>query len=140
MTDVPMPRDRFEAILDAYGADPRRWPDAERAAAQAFAATDPAAPALLAAAADLDGAIHLAAPAPAGAALRDAIIASAKAAPPRRRSLWWAGAGLGAALAGAAAGAVTVGVMAPHVVNDLTVEQMASAATAFGDLDEGVLR
>ncbi len=71
--------------------------------------------------------------------LREAVIASAKITPPRR-SLWWAGAGLGAALAGAAAGAVTVGVMAPRVSNELTAEQMASAATAFGDLDEGVFR
>lgn len=140
MADVPMARDRFEAILDAYGADPRRWPDAERAAAQAFAAVDPEAPALLAAAADLDGAIHQAAPVPAEGPLREAIVASARSTPPRRRSLWWAGAGLGAALAGAAAGAVTVGVMAPRVSDELTVDQLASTATAFGDLDEGVLR
>lgn len=32
-----MDKTRFEAILAAYGADPRRWPEAERAAAQAFA-------------------------------------------------------------------------------------------------------
>lgn len=140
MAEVPMTGGRFEAILDAYGADPRRWPDAERAAALAFAAADSGAPALLAAAADLDGAIHQAAPDPAAAPLREAIVASARSAPPRRRPLWWAGAGLGAALAGAAAGAVTVAVMAPRVSNDLIAEQMASAATAFGDLDEGVLR
>lgn len=139
MADVPMTLARFEAILDAYGADPRRWPDAERGAARTFAEADPRAPALLAAAADLDGAIDLGAPDPAGADLREAVIASAKITPPRR-SLWWVGAGLGAALAGAAAGAVTVGVMAPRVSNELTAEQMASAATAFGDLDEGVLR
>jgi anti-sigma factor RsiW len=140
MADVPMTRARFEAILDAYGADPRRWPDAERAAAQAFAAADPQAPALLAAAADLDGALHLAAPDPAEPALREAIIASAKAAPARRRSLWWAGAGLSAALAGAAAGAVTVGVMAPGAGGELAAEQIAGASTAFDDLDEGAVR
>ena len=32
---------RFSAILEAYGADPRRWPEAERAAAEALAATRP---------------------------------------------------------------------------------------------------
>lgn len=31
-----MNRERFEQLLDAYGADPRRWPEAERADALAF--------------------------------------------------------------------------------------------------------
>lgn len=29
---------RFGALLEAYGADPRRWPEVERAGAEAFAA------------------------------------------------------------------------------------------------------
>lgn len=33
-----MNRERFEQLLDAYGADPKRWPSAERAAGEAFAA------------------------------------------------------------------------------------------------------
>ena len=33
---MTMNRERFEQILDAYGADPRRWPETERAAALAF--------------------------------------------------------------------------------------------------------
>lgn len=36
-----MDRARFEAILAAYGADPKRWPQDERAAAEAFAAEAP---------------------------------------------------------------------------------------------------
>lgn len=32
-----MDRERFQHLLDAYGADFRRWPDGERAAAAAFA-------------------------------------------------------------------------------------------------------
>jgi hypothetical protein len=32
-----MDNTRFEAIIAAYGADPSRWPDAERADAQRFA-------------------------------------------------------------------------------------------------------
>jgi hypothetical protein len=32
-----MDRVRFEAIVSAYGGEPRRWPEAERAAAQAYA-------------------------------------------------------------------------------------------------------
>ena len=31
-----MDRARFEAIIAAYGAEPRRWPEAERAAAEQF--------------------------------------------------------------------------------------------------------
>lgn len=33
-----MDKARFEAIIAAYGAEPRRWPDEERAAAVAYAA------------------------------------------------------------------------------------------------------
>lgn len=36
-----MNRERFEQIVAAYGADPRRWPEAERVAAEAFAAANP---------------------------------------------------------------------------------------------------
>ena len=31
-----MTEDRIKELAEAYGADPRRWPDAERAAAKAF--------------------------------------------------------------------------------------------------------
>ncbi|MFQ5346233.1 MAG: hypothetical protein ACE5ED_00100 [Rhodothalassiaceae bacterium] len=34
-----MTENRFAALVAAYGADPARWPDAERGAAQAFAAS-----------------------------------------------------------------------------------------------------
>lgn len=33
-----MDRERFKQMLDAYGADPKRWPSAERAAGEAYAA------------------------------------------------------------------------------------------------------
>lgn len=36
-----MTKERFEAILAAYGADARRWPEAERAAAEAYLAANP---------------------------------------------------------------------------------------------------
>lgn len=32
--------DRFKAILEAHGADPARWPEGERAAAESFLRTD----------------------------------------------------------------------------------------------------
>ena len=38
-----MTSERFLALVAAYGADARRWPEAERAAAQALAAARPEA-------------------------------------------------------------------------------------------------
>jgi hypothetical protein len=38
MSEAPMDRARLCAILDAYGADAKRWPAGERAAAEALAA------------------------------------------------------------------------------------------------------
>jgi hypothetical protein len=46
---------RFAGIVDAYGASPQRWPDDERAAAEALVAVSAEARALLADAAALDG-------------------------------------------------------------------------------------
>lgn len=49
-----MDRERFVRLLDAYGADFRRWPAETRAAAATFAAQDADAAALLAEARKLD--------------------------------------------------------------------------------------
>ncbi len=38
MTNPMVTEERFKAIVDAYGATPERWPEAERAAATAFMA------------------------------------------------------------------------------------------------------
>lgn len=38
MTNPMCTEQRFKAIIDAYGASPERWPDAERAGATAFMA------------------------------------------------------------------------------------------------------
>ena len=50
-----MTPDRVMALLDAYGADPARWPDAERDAAMAMINADPALAARRDEAAALDG-------------------------------------------------------------------------------------
>ena len=52
-----MDRERFAYLLDAYGADFRRWPAEARARAAAFAAQDPEAAALIAEARTLDAAL-----------------------------------------------------------------------------------
>lgn len=62
-----MDMQRLEVLLDAYGADPARWPAAERAAALALLAADPAARAGLEQARQLDRALDALPPAPAPA-------------------------------------------------------------------------
>lgn len=49
-----MTPERFRELVDAYGGDPRRWPDAERAAALALAGEDARARAMLGEAKGLD--------------------------------------------------------------------------------------
>lgn len=72
-----MDRSRFEAIVAAYGADPRRWPEAERADAEAFARLPEAASALAEANA-LDAVLDEAADAaPVSLAFRRAALAAA---------------------------------------------------------------
>ena len=54
--------DRFRELLDAYGAEPRRWPANERAMAEALLAREPEARALRAKAAAIDGLLDRATP------------------------------------------------------------------------------
>jgi len=55
MKAVTLSADRFKAILDAYGADPARWPAGERDAALRFMAQDLRAEAWIDEARTLDG-------------------------------------------------------------------------------------
>ena len=55
-----MDRERFEQLLDAYGADFRRWPAETRAGAATFAAQDAEAAALVAEARKLDAVLNVA--------------------------------------------------------------------------------
>lgn len=68
---------RFATILEAYGADHARWPDAERDAAIAFAATSEQAGALIAEARALDLALDIAPEAQVSDALVARILATA---------------------------------------------------------------
>ena len=124
-----MDADRFEALAEAYGGDIRRWPQAERTAAQALLAQDPTAQAMLAAAGWLDAAMddwRVGAP---SAALRERII---EGAPRQKRArpsiglwLWLSGAGFAAvAVAG-----VMVGIAASDAaLYDVRADQVLSAA------------
>jgi hypothetical protein len=104
---MTMDAQRFEALAGAYGADFRRWPEAERQAAQAFAqANRMQSERLLFEARMIDAALEAAGSAAPSMALRDQVIALApKARPPRVRAgawFWVPGAGVAAACAAGA--------------------------------------
>jgi len=107
---LEMDLNRFETLVAAYGATPNRWPDDERAAAEAFARADPRAAALLAEADAVDTLLFAHRVAEPSRTLRTMVI---EGAPRKRRltgraRLWWSGlalalAGAGGMLAGSAA-------------------------------------
>lgn len=110
-----MTPERFEALAEAYGGDPTRWPAAERDGALAWMAERPnEAQAVLERAAELDDWLA-AAPAPRASGELAARITAA--APQRRvwRNVgWWLPAGMGAGLAAACAAGVLVGLQIPQ--------------------------
>lgn len=103
-----MTPERFRTLLDSYGADLRRWPQAERESARALSAQDlPELRQALIEAARLDGWLDdHAAPVPDAAQMRRAIAGAPAAATRPQRAWLWRGAGLaGIGLAGSLAGA-----------------------------------
>lgn len=76
-----MTAERFLALVAAYGADRRRWPESERAAAEAFAAarTEISSPALAEADA-VDALLHHSPTPQVSIALRDRVLAAAASA------------------------------------------------------------
>jgi hypothetical protein len=137
-----MTPERFIALVEAYGADRRRWPEAERTAAEAFAAAHPevAGPAL-AAADDLDAVLHRSPTPQVSAALRGRVIAAASAAP-RAGRRWINRLGLvfGAGWAAAAAAGVVAGVMLTgHVTADVQADAVLYQASLTGMDDTEVL-
>lgn len=101
-----MNAERFKALADAYGADPRRWPEAERETAAALMRADPSgAERMLFEARQIDLALD-ASPRPhVTHAMRERVIAMAASAglrPKARRFgrlVWFSGAGWAAACA-----------------------------------------
>ncbi|NHL69079.1 hypothetical protein EIB72_22115 [Burkholderia ambifaria] len=110
-----MTPERFRTIVAAYGSDARRWPQDERAAAEAWAQAHPRdALAALDDAAELDAWLMQDTVAPPAPALVERIVASAPAPQRTRRrgKVWWSGAAFaGVGLAGALAGAVAVSML-----------------------------
>ncbi|MBY4766673.1 hypothetical protein [Burkholderia ambifaria] len=110
-----MTPERFRTIVAAYGSDARRWPQDERAAAEAWAQAHPRdALEALDDAAELDAWLMQDTVAPPAPALAERIVASAPAPQRARRrgKVWWSGAAFaGVGLAGALAGAVAVSML-----------------------------
>ena len=119
-----MNAERLKQLAEAYGADKRRWPEAERKAAEALMASDgPWAERLLFDARQTDAALHASRQPMVSTALRDRVIASALAAgltPRKARLVWdrlvlWFGAGWAAA---ACAGVIAGATLTPHLTAD----------------------
>jgi len=93
-----MDEDRFERLIEAYGGESARWPQAERALALRYLAATPQAHRMRAAARRLDQALDAWAPPEASAGLRDRIAAGQPGPRTLRpRDLWISGVGLAAA-------------------------------------------
>lgn len=141
-----MTSERFIALVSAYGADARRWPESERTAAQAYLASEPeAARAALAEADAVDALLH-ASPAPqVSMALRDRVIASAAEAGLKARKhgrLWLdrLALALGAGWAVAACAGVVAGVMMTgHLTSDAQADAVLYQSSLQGVDDTEVL-
>lgn len=141
-----MTSERFLAMVAAYGADARRWPEPERAAAGAYAAAEPGISAPALAEADMaDALLQASSVAHPSMALRDRVIASAaeaglKARRQNRRWLDRLALTLGAGWAAAACAGVVAGVM---MTSWLTADAQADAvlyqASLLGVDDSEVL-
>jgi hypothetical protein len=132
--------ERFKVLVEAYGANPARWPEAERALAEAFANATPEAQRILSEASALDRLLDAASTAPVTRDLETRVLGSF-GAPKTRRWLpevmpWTQAAALAASLvlgmlAGSALPAIA-GIGEGSVVAD-------PAMVAFGDFGEEYL-
>jgi hypothetical protein len=133
-----MKTERFLALVAAYGADPRRWPEAERSAAEALVAAAPMTVRDALVEADLtDGLLHASRVRQPSTALRDRVIASAAEAGLRagrqgRRWLDRLTLTLGAGWAAAACAGVAAGlILTSQIISDLQVESVLYEASLF---------
>jgi len=141
-----MTAERFLALVAAYGADVRRWPEAERDEARAFAGASPEAAGAALAEADAVDALLFASRAPTpSAVLRDRVVASAaeaglKARSARRRWIDRLGLAFGAGWAAAACAGVAAGVLLTgHLTADAQTDAVLYQASLLSVDDTEVL-
>jgi len=126
-----MDQDKFDQLVDAYGAAPWRWPEGERDAATRFAQESVAAAEKLARARMLDDALDVWDEAGAPAALREQIVKSApgwRIPVFRRPRFWWASAGLATACA---LGVVVGAAAAPPLTGPREADPIVALATQY---------
>lgn len=145
--DTDMEFERFQELIAAYGAEPRRWPEAEREQALALLGRSPQAREALARAHATDALLDSVAVRPAPLRLRRQLLAQAPAARPHWRQAFtsfWRDLGgwqlAGPALAAGLALGVGIGVglsplPAANGFDEDTVFQLAGLAP-HPDLDE----
>lgn len=140
---MTMTNERFKELLDAYGANPARWPEAEREAALALAKSSDEARRLLDEAAALDRLIDLAETTPVTPELQARILA---ALPELRRGGVIASLMPGrpawipiTALAASLALGLGVGTFIPALAGIGEQQAQDAALVALGDLDAGGL-
>jgi anti-sigma factor RsiW len=138
MRESEMNIERLSEIVEAYGGDPLRWPEAERLAAQALAARDPRAAALVAEAEALD-LLFDAVPAPAPSAALTARVLARAPRPSLWRELFPGMPAWRPALGFALALAVGVGVQSAAADRLGLVDADALAASDSADSDDGTL-
>ena len=115
-----MDPERFEALIAAYGTTPARWPEEERAAAEALARRDPRAAELLEQGDAIDAWLFAHRVAEPSRTLRAMVIESAprQRAIGRRLRLWWSSILFAlVAGAGALAGSAATAALAPAALN-----------------------
>ncbi|WP_321813310.1 MULTISPECIES: hypothetical protein [unclassified Paraburkholderia] len=143
-----MTPERFHTLVEAYGADPRRWPQDERADALAWArAHRTQADAVLQEALALDAWLARDLVAPPSRALVEQIVASAPVAVPvqakpdraKRKRFWWSGAAFaGVGIAGALAGAMAMSMLLPaNTLNNFHAQQEALHESSYMDSSFG---
>lgn len=134
---------RVREIIEAYGGDARRWPEAERAAVEAYLAQNAEDVADALAEAQALDAMLAAYPEPApSAALRAAILAKAPASASGKSGAWlgWLG-GARPALGVAMAVMLSFGVATGYRLGGIAVREDAGEAlwaAAFSDVDVGL--
>ncbi len=140
-----MTLERFQALLDAYGGDPKRWPEGERQAAQLFAESTAEARRLLGEARALDRFLDGAETAPATRALEDRILAGFPArggSAPSSSGRWIPAAAVAASLAlGLITGAALpgiAGIKAQDAKDPALVALGDIENDLWGDLEEGI--
>ena len=140
----PMHEERFERLIEAYGGESARWPQADRALALRYLAATPQAHRRRATARRLDQMLDAWAPPEASAGLRERLAAGQpRPRTLRPRDLWISGAGLAAAcviglVVGAGVGAAS---LAPARDGDTATATVTAALDGASEpvptLDEG---